>query len=147
MISKMTPSSKPPIRNPQRPPSPQLMLPQPNHVGFPPNFQDIFKIIFQDDPWCQRWSHPPSLQSGTFNVLQAPNLGFISQIMFDLGQTFRIGPLPSTIIIFEVELYPILQVSSQEPSTSFKPPCNQKLILSRSLAKLSFLHLYSKNLL
>ena len=80
---------------------------------------------------------PPSLQSGTLDVLQAPNLGFLSQIMSNLDQTFRIGPLATTNIIFVVWLYPILHVSSQEPSTSFKPHYNQNLFLSQSLAELS----------
>ena len=28
------------------------------------------RITYHDDPWCQEWPHPPSLQSGTINVLQ-----------------------------------------------------------------------------
>ena len=28
------------------------------------------RITYQDDPWRQGWPHPPSLQSGTFSVLQ-----------------------------------------------------------------------------
>ena len=28
------------------------------------------RITYHDDPWCQEWPHPPSIQSGTFNVLQ-----------------------------------------------------------------------------
>ncbi len=87
--------------------------------------------------------HPLSLQSGTFNVLQAPNLAFLNQIMSDLDQTFRIGPLATTNIIGDVQLDPILQLSSQEPSTSFKPPRNQNIILNRSLAKLSLLFVYN----
>ena len=69
--------------------------------------------------------------------VKAPNLGIISQIMSNLVQTIMIGPLPTTNIIIDVQLDPILQVSSQEPSTSFKPHCNQKLFLSGSLAELS----------
>ena len=110
MKSNVTPSSKSPIRNPQCPQSPQLMLLQPNHVGFSPNFQDIFKIIYQHDLWCQRWCHPTSLQSGTLNVLKVPNLGFISQIMSNLDQTFRIGPLATTNLIYDAKDDPILQV-------------------------------------
>ena len=34
------------------------------------NFQDSFRISYQDDLWGWRWLHPPSLQSGTINVLQ-----------------------------------------------------------------------------
>ena len=59
---------------------------QPNHARSSPNFQDIFPILYQHDLWCQRWPHPPSLQSGTLNVLQAPNLCFLSQIMLDFHQ-------------------------------------------------------------
>ena len=78
-----------------------------------------------------RWPHPVSLQPGTLNVLQAPNLCIFSQIMSDLDQTFRIGPLATTKIIFDVQLDPILQVSSQEWSTFSKPPCNKKTILKQ----------------
>jgi len=28
------------------------------------------KITYHDDPLCQEWLHPPSIQSGTFSVLQ-----------------------------------------------------------------------------
>ena len=28
------------------------------------------RITYHDDPWCQGWPHPPSIQSGTINVLQ-----------------------------------------------------------------------------
>ena len=66
------------------------------------------------------WPYPPILQSGTINILQAPNLGFLSQIMSDLDQTFRIGTLATTNIIFDFKCDPILQVSSQEPSKSSK---------------------------
>ena len=48
-MSKMTPSFKSPVRNPQCPPSPQLRLSQPNHVGSSSNFQDIFLTIYQHD--------------------------------------------------------------------------------------------------
>ena len=27
-------------------------------------------ITFHDDSWCQEWPHPPSIQSGTINILQ-----------------------------------------------------------------------------
>ena len=45
--------------------------------------------------------------------------------------------LATTNIIFDVQLDPILHVSSQEPSTSFKPLCYKNLFLSRSLAELN----------
>ena len=28
------------------------------------------RITYYDDPWCQGWPHRPSLQSGTFSLLQ-----------------------------------------------------------------------------
>ena len=28
------------------------------------------RITYHDDPWCQGWPHPPSIQSGTINILQ-----------------------------------------------------------------------------
>merc|ERR1712082_216697 len=74
--------------------------------------------------------HPPSLQSGTLNILQAPNLCNLSKIMFDLDQTFRMGPLATTDLIYDVKDDHILQVSSQEPSTSSKPPTSAYLAKS-----------------
>ena len=59
---------KPPIKNPQRPPSLKFR-PDLNHVGSSSNIQDIFLIIQWHDSWFQRWPHPPNLQSGTLNVL------------------------------------------------------------------------------
>ena len=40
--------------------------------------------------------------------------------MSDLHQTFRISSISSTDMIYDVKMTPILQVSSQEPSTSSK---------------------------
>ena len=74
MMSKMTPSSNSPVRNPPRPPSPKFS-PDINHVGCSSNFQDIFLINYWHDLWYQRWPYPPSLQSGTLNVLHVPNAG------------------------------------------------------------------------
>ena len=63
--------------------------------------------------------------------------------MSNPDQIFRVGPLAKTNGIFNVQPDTIPQVSSQEPPTSFKPPsCNQKLILSRSLAELSLFTIY-----
>ena len=70
MMSKMTPSSKSPVRNPQRLPSSKWSQ-SANYDRSSSNFQDIFLIIHQHDPWCQRWPHPSILQSGTINILQA----------------------------------------------------------------------------
>ena len=64
-------SSKYPVRNPQCPPSPKFR-PDLNHVESLSNFQDIFLIIYWHDIWYKRWPHPPSLQSGTINILQVP---------------------------------------------------------------------------
>ena len=62
----------------------------------------------------------------------------------DPNQTFRIDPLERTDVIFNVQPDTILQVSIQEPSTSFKPPsCDQKLILSQSLAELCLFSLHN----
>ena len=106
-------------------PNPTPTQPQPDrrqtfsqlkHIQSSSNFQDIF----QHDLQCQRLPHPSSLQSGTFNILQAPNLYFLSQIMSDLDETFRICPLATTNLICDVKVDHILQVSSQEPSTSSK---------------------------
>ena len=66
MISKITLSFKSPVRNPKCPPSPKIR-PDLNHIGSSSNFQDI---IYHHDLWCQRWLHPPSIQSGILNVLQ-----------------------------------------------------------------------------
>ena len=103
-MSKMTPSFKSPVRNPQRPPSPQLMVSQPNNVRSWSNFQDRPLSNYWHHLWCSTLPNPSSLQSGTLNILQAPYLCFVSQIMSDLDNTFRIGPLATTNIIFDVEL-------------------------------------------
>ena len=42
--------------------------------------------------------------------------------MLDLHQTFRISPISSNNMIYDVNDYPGLQDSSQEPSTSSKSP-------------------------
>jgi len=34
------------------------------------NLRHKSRITYNDNPWCQKWRHPPSLQSGTLNVLQ-----------------------------------------------------------------------------
>ena len=63
-ILKLTenPTLKSPVRIPQHPPSPKVR-PDLNHNGFSSNFQDILLIIYWHDLSCQRWSHPPGLQS------------------------------------------------------------------------------------
>ena len=65
--------------------------------------------------------------------------------MLDLHQTFRISSWLSINMIYDVKDNPILHVFSQEPSTSSKPPCNQKLTLSQSLAELSLFYSYSRS--
>ena len=101
-----------------------------NHIGSWEKIQDISHISYQYNLWCQRLLHPSSLKSGTINILQVPNLSFICQIMSYLDLTFRIGPLATTHIVFNFQLYTILQISFQEWSTSSKPQ-------SHSLADLS----------
>ena len=51
---------------------------------------------------CQRWPHPSRLQLGTINVLQVPILSFLSQIMYDLDKTFRISPISSKNMVYDV---------------------------------------------
>merc|ERR1712082_108083 len=48
----------------------------------------------------------------------------------NLHQIFRICPLATTDLIYDVKDDPILQVSSQEPSTSSKPPTSAFLAKS-----------------
>ena len=57
----------------------------------------------------------------SLNVLQTPHLGFLSQIMSDLNQTFRISSQSSINMIHDDKDDPILQVSNQEPSMSSNP--------------------------
>ena len=45
------------------------VISQPNEVRSLWNFQDNFILVYQEDLRLQRWPHPPSLQSGTFNIL------------------------------------------------------------------------------
>ena len=74
----------------------------------------------KDDPILQVSSQEPSTSS------KSPSCTFFSQIMSDLDQTFKIGPLATNDFIFYFQLDddvkddPILQVSSQEHSTSSK---------------------------
>ena len=51
--------------------------------------------------------------------------------MSNLDQIFRISPLATTNIIFDVQIDPILLVPSQQPSTSSKPkvPMSSKPII------------------
>ena len=95
-----TPSSKSPVRNPQRPPCPKFR-PDLNHVRSPSNFQDIFLIIYLHDFWC------PSLQSGTLNILQVPNLGQILIIFIKFS-----GYLPNHLLTW-------LMMSERTPSSKF----------------------------
>ena len=48
----------------------QNLITQPNEVKSSQNFQGKFLGVSQDDPICQGWPYPPSLQSGTINVIQ-----------------------------------------------------------------------------
>ena len=67
----MTPSSKNPVRNYQRPPSMTLMT---GGSWFTLimleswNLAQRQRITYHDDIWCQGCSHPPRLQSGTINI-------------------------------------------------------------------------------
>lgn len=61
------------------------------------------------------------------------------KLLFNLHKNFRLRPLATTKIVFDVQLDLIILISSQEPPTSSTPPGNQKLFLGRSLAKLSLL--------
>ena len=70
MMSKMTPSSKPQVKNSQCPSSPKLWSDL-NHVGSSSNFQDIFLIICWHDLWCQRW--PPKSPVRNLQCPPSPN--------------------------------------------------------------------------
>ncbi len=70
----------------------------------------------KDDPILHVSNQEPSI-----NVPQAPNLGYLSQIMSDLHQTFRISSKSSINMIYDFKCDTIIQVSNQEPSTSSKP--------------------------
>ena len=76
IMSWMTLSSKSPVRNPQRPPStPLLDPPLPDTLLIKistRNFQGIFLRVKKHHPWHHGWPFPPSLWSGTLNVLQVP---------------------------------------------------------------------------
>ena len=91
-ILKLTenPNPQTPTPTPPTPPQRGITFSQPNRVGSSSNFQDIFLTIYQHDLWCQMSPFPAGLKSGTINVLQASNLGFLSQIMYNLNQTFNI---------------------------------------------------------
>ena len=72
-MSRMTPSSEYPIRNIQHPPSMTLRTGSSWHSFIHARelkFGTQVKNKYYNDPWFQEWPHPPSIQSGTFNVLQ-----------------------------------------------------------------------------
>ena len=73
MKSKMTPSSKSPVRNLQCPPSMTWRWGVPDTLLFMLESRNLAHkswITYCDYPWCQEWPHPPSIQSGTINILQ-----------------------------------------------------------------------------
>ena len=73
MTSRMTLSSNSPVRNPQRPPRKRPPILDTLLIKISTrNFQGIFLRVDQGHPWCQEWPCPPSLWSGTLNVLQVP---------------------------------------------------------------------------
>ena len=47
---------------------------------------------------------------------------FLSQIMLELDNNFRIYPISAINMIYDVKDDPLLQVSNQEPSTSSQVP-------------------------
>ena len=99
MMSKMTPSFKPPVRNHQ----------------YSPNLCFLVQIISDLN------------QTSRIDPLATTNLiydvkDFLVQIISDLDQTSRIDPLATPNLTYDVKDDPILQVLSQEPSTSSKPP-------------------------
>ncbi len=59
------------IQTPQRPPSPQHLLSQPDHVWSWSNFQDRPLSKYQHHLWCSTWPNPSIMQSGSINILQA----------------------------------------------------------------------------
>jgi hypothetical protein len=67
---KMTPILHGSSQEPSTSSKSHLLQSQPNHVGSSSNFQDIFHIIYQHDLWSKDDHDPPSLQSGTINILQ-----------------------------------------------------------------------------
>ena len=75
-LSRMTPSSKCPVRNLQCPPSTPLLDPPPPDTLLIEisawNFQSIFLGVKNHHSWRQEWPYPPCLRSGTLNVLQVP---------------------------------------------------------------------------
>jgi len=60
--------------------------------------------------------------------------------MFNLDQTFRICHYATTNIIFDVQLDPVILVSSQEQSTSSKPevPMSSKSVMTFFLFQIMF---------
>ncbi len=78
-------------------------------------------------------SHPPSLQSGTLNVI--PNLGFLSQIMSNLDQTFRIGLLATINIIHYVQLNMTLYFQSSVRNPQ-RPPSPIICFISQIMSNL-----------
>ena len=108
------------------------------NTSFVMNFRNFDNLSPFD--WFFKFKRLNNLKSHleTINVLQAPNLCLLSHIMPDLDKNFQEkAPLATTNIIFDVQLDPFLQVSSQEQSTSSKPPFNKKLFTGQSSGGLS----------
>ena len=87
------------------------------------NLQGIFLWAKQSHPWHQGWPCPPSILSGTFNVLQVPpwrTPQFWHTSNKDLK--LRVSSFGSNQIIHDIKGDPVLQVSCQEPSLSSKYP-------------------------
>ena len=88
-------------------------------------------IIVDDDHILQVSSQEPSTSSKpTTQALSAKS----SQILIKLSG-YAQKQLPTKFCV--VQLNPIVRISSQGPLISFKPPCNRKLFLSRSLLGLN----------
>ena len=50
----------------------QILISQPKIKTMTQNFQDMILGVYQGHPCCQGWPCPPSLPSGTLNVLHVP---------------------------------------------------------------------------
>ena len=50
------------------------------------NWAHKSRITYHEDPWCQAWPCPPSIKSGTFNVLQVwlQGRGILDTLLFML---------------------------------------------------------------
>ena len=107
------------------------------------NFQDILLCNYQHYLWFSTLPNQFSLQSGTINILESrsPNVLKVNNCFCSLTNYVQSWSNLQDMSLsnYQHNFDTIILISSQEPSTSSKLPCNQDLFFSWSLAETSLL--------